>query len=340
MRVRPRTDDDIDACVGLLHLLHDSDGYPAHWPDDPRRFVAHPKQLGAWVIEEEGVPVAHIALNAAAHDQVAQPASEACGTPVEQLATVARLMVAPQVRRQGYGRILLAVATREAHARGLRPILDTAEANAASSALYDAMGWTRAGAFTIRFRTGETLASLIFIGPPPDLVDDLVRRAKPVLDAHGTATLVVDDFTTADVPLWSAHPSSARSLGRALGRRDAGKVEYLAVRAPTGEALAKCGIEYTQEPGAGVIYQLDVLEPFQGLGLGTRLIEEAERRIKARGFELAMMGVEDDNPRARELYERLGYGFLKREQESWEYLDEAGVNRTHSTSCAVLAKSL
>lgn len=339
MRIRPRSESDVGACVALLHELHESDGYPPHWPDDPRRFVAHPKQLAAWVVEEDGAPVAHVALHSAAHDQVAQPASDACGTPVEELGVVARLMVAPRVRRQGYGRILLATATREAHARGLRPVLDTA-VGSTSVPLYDAIGWSRAGPFTITFRSGETLSALIFIGPPADLQDQIVQKVKPILDATGPSALVVDDFIAADVPLWSSHPSSARSLGRALTRRDAGKIDYLAVRAPSGEALAKCGIEYTQEPNAGVIYQLDVLGPLQGFGLGTRLIEEAERRIKARGLAFAMMGVEDDNPRARELYERLGYRFKKREQESWEYLDEAGVNRTHTTACAVLAKRL
>ena len=45
----------------------------------------------------------------------------------------------------------------------------------------------------------------------------------------------------------------------------------------------------------------------QSCGIGTLIVDEAERRIHARGLANAEVGVEHDNPRARVLYERLGY---------------------------------
>lgn len=45
----------------------------------------------------------------------------------------------------------------------------------------------------------------------------------------------------------------------------------------------------------------------QGRGLGTRLITWAERLLAAEGCDHVVLGVEDDNDRARVLYERLGY---------------------------------
>ena len=44
----------------------------------------------------------------------------------------------------------------------------------------------------------------------------------------------------------------------------------------------------------------------RGLGIGTRLIEELERRAAASGIQTMSLSVESAN-RARGLYERLGY---------------------------------
>ena len=42
-------------------------------------------------------------------------------------------------------------------------------------------------------------------------------------------------------------------------------------------------------------------------GIGTALIREAERRVAPRGLACVGLAVGVDNPRARSLYERLGY---------------------------------
>jgi ribosomal protein S18 acetylase RimI-like enzyme len=48
------------------------------------------------------------------------------------------------------------------------------------------------------------------------------------------------------------------------------------------------------------------LGPLQGLGIATMLIGVGEQRVGARDLAFAALGVEDDNPRARRLYPRLG----------------------------------
>ena len=45
----------------------------------------------------------------------------------------------------------------------------------------------------------------------------------------------------------------------------------------------------------------------QGHGIGTALMHAAEELVCSRGFAAIVLGVEDSNPRARRLYERLGY---------------------------------
>jgi ribosomal protein S18 acetylase RimI-like enzyme len=49
-----------------------------------------------------------------------------------------------------------------------------------------------------------------------------------------------------------------------------------------------------------------------------RGIRAAEHRIRARGLHRAELSVEDSNPRARALYDRLGYRAYGHEPDSWD----------------------
>jgi ribosomal protein S18 acetylase RimI-like enzyme len=50
-----------------------------------------------------------------------------------------------------------------------------------------------------------------------------------------------------------------------------------------------------------------VAPELRGRGIGTALMAAAEELVCSRGFEAIVLGVEDSNPGARRLYERLGY---------------------------------
>ena len=52
---------------------------------------------------------------------------------------------------------------------------------------------------------------------------------------------------------------------------------------------------------------LEVPGPFQGRGIGTALLGAAEGTARQLGHERIALGVGLDNPKARRLYERLGY---------------------------------
>lgn len=62
-----------------------------------------------------------------------------------------------------------------------------------------------------------------------------------------------------------------------------------------------------------------VFPPLQGVGLGTRLIEEAEACAAARGHEAVELGVEWDNRGAQRFYRRLGYAPVGAEREEVDY---------------------
>ena len=137
---------------------------------------------------------------------------------------------------------------------------------------------------------------------------------------------------------WSGGAAHLESVARYLTRVPAGQVEYLAVRTPDGQIVAKGGIDYHEHPGAGTITQLAA--KVTGQGLGTRLIQAMEDRMRARRVSTAICGVEPANTRARALYERLGYRECGSEEASWESQDATGERYTKHTTIVLLSKTL
>jgi ribosomal protein S18 acetylase RimI-like enzyme len=79
-----------------------------------------------------------------------------------------------------------------------------------------------------------------------------------------------------------------------------------------------------QQDSTGVLWAFAVLPPLQNLGIGTRLIAVAESILRSQGFRIAEIGAEKDNPRARRLYERLGYHIIRDNLEEWDVTTPEG----------------
>ena len=90
---------------------------------------------------------------------------QATGLPDDRLAVIARLMVAPGVRRAGLGRALLEVAATEAATVGRTPILDVVIDHTAAIELYERCGWSRAGRVVARFEDGSSLDEFVYLCP-------------------------------------------------------------------------------------------------------------------------------------------------------------------------------
>ena len=94
-------------------------------------------------------------------------------------------------------------------------------------------------------------------------------------------------------------------------------------------------------PGVPEICSVHVAEQARGRGIGTALITRAERRIAARGFPRAGIGVADDNPRALALYARLGYtGTGLRTTGTYPWTDVGGKSHEATETDAALVKDL
>lgn len=154
--------------------------------------------------------------------------------------------------------------------------------------------------------------------------------------------LSVRGLTDADLPScgWAGNALHVRQLGDQIRRAEAGEIDFLAVCTPVGLPVALGGVDYTVRPGAGTLWQLGVHPALQSCGIGTLLIRAAEQRIGARGLTRAELGVEESNPRARALYERLGYRAYGREPDSWDTMAEDGSIQRYETMCTLMRKDL
>jgi len=95
-------------------------------------------------------------------------------------------------------------------------------------------------------------------------------------------------------------------------------------------------------PGCPEIYRMHVHPHFRSMGIGSLLIQEAERQARAHGHHRIGLGVTYRNPGAFELYQRLGYG----EPQPSDFFDEFDAADTdgrlvhHSIEAHFLVKQL
>jgi GNAT superfamily N-acetyltransferase len=168
MAVRPRSDGDLDGCVLLLEEVHRLDRYPTYWPGDPARWLSPGGLLGAWVAEEAGRIVGHVALAAVGPSHGTGIWSAATGVRPAGLASTTRLFVAPGRRRTGLGAALLHVASVAAAERALLPVLDVVETNREAIRLYERHGWRHVHSEPWADARDEELLLHYYVGPAAD----------------------------------------------------------------------------------------------------------------------------------------------------------------------------
>jgi ribosomal protein S18 acetylase RimI-like enzyme len=176
----------------------------------------------------------------------------------------------------------------------------------------------------------------------PELSVAALHAIRSLVTAEGVGALQVDDLHDADLAWlgWSGSPLHIKSVAAALERRATGEVDYLAVRAPGGEPIAKGGVDNANPRGPGMLWQLATHPALQSLGLGSALINGLEGRIRRRGLRRAWLGVEIDNRRARVFYERLGYEPFAEAIDGWEAQREDGSVYWHRTTLLLMQRHL
>ena len=165
MAVRTRVDSDLDECVRLLAEVHRLDGYPIFWPADAAGWLSPRGMLGAWVAEDGGRVVGHVALAAIGPGQRADAWSDATGLPPAGLASTTRLFVAGASRGAKVGSSLLGQACAAAAQHELYPVLDVVETNRDAIRLYERHGWRRVHSEPWADARDEQLLLHYYVGP-------------------------------------------------------------------------------------------------------------------------------------------------------------------------------
>ncbi|HEY4830303.1 MAG TPA: GNAT family N-acetyltransferase [Solirubrobacteraceae bacterium] len=143
--LRPRRSEDLESCVALLRDVHEADGYPTVWPANPAHWLAGGDSLAAWVAEEDGAVLGHLAVHRISAARAGPPWREALPVPVDRLAVVSRFFVSTRARGRGIGGTLMTRAEEHAAENDLRLVLDVAMQNGAAIAFYERRGWRRVG---------------------------------------------------------------------------------------------------------------------------------------------------------------------------------------------------
>jgi ribosomal protein S18 acetylase RimI-like enzyme len=159
--------------------------------------------------------------------------------------------------------------------------------------------------------------------------------------ASGDVRLTVEPLMPDEVQLlrWSGGPTHLDNVARQLQRVRAGETDYLVVRADD-TMVCKGAIDFTEKPGAGVIWQVATHPSLEGLGLATTLIHELENRAARRNLSSVGLAVELDNDRARRLYEHLGYHPVGESEESWISAHPDGSTFLYRTTVTLMSKQL
>ncbi|MFI7287494.1 GNAT family N-acetyltransferase [Streptomyces anulatus] len=139
---------------------------------------------------------------------------------------------------------------------------------------------------------------------------------------------------------WAGSDQHLDGVAGQLERARTGEIDYLAICPATDVPVAKGGVDYQLKEGVGTLWQLAVHPALQSCGIGTFLVEAAELRIRNRGLRQAELAVEENNPRARALYERLGYVAYDRQPDSWDEQAPDGSLCRYETMCILMRKEL
>lgn len=162
--IRERRPEDLPALVTLLAEQQPTSSYPVRWPlpFPVERFLVRPSERRAWVAEEDGVLLGHVAVG----DPEELTARFAAGTGATAFGMVSVLFTALAARGRGAGGLLLDTAVAWIRARGEVPALDVVPTHDTALAIYRARGWAEVGHERFAWMS-EHVPDVVLMALPP-----------------------------------------------------------------------------------------------------------------------------------------------------------------------------
>jgi GNAT superfamily N-acetyltransferase len=139
---------------------------------------------------------------------------------------------------------------------------------------------------------------------------------------------------------WATSEGQREEWRHQLQRSHTGEVDFLVVEMD-GQVVGKAVLDWVHNADGTPWLWLGSVDPaYRGRGLGALGLAEAERRARARGHTLIEMCVDDDNPRARDLYLRNGYSVAGPYLDEYDETLPDGTSRRVSRPAVRLRKSI
>ena len=110
-----------------------------------------------------------------------------------------------------------------------------------------------------------------------------------------------------------------------VGYYFSGGEDWICVAESEGEVVGFLAMEVHRED-VNYIYldDLSVSAAHRGNGIGTALLQEADRLARRIGFELIVLHVKITNPRAKKLYEKMGFVVLDDDGDRYRMIRRLG----------------
>lgn len=150
--------------------------------------------------------------------------------------------------------------------------------------------------------------------------------------------LVIRPLEEPDLPAleWNGEFKHFRKVyENAYRRMQTGKLAAWVVTLPAEGVIGQIFVQYICDrpelangTDRAYMYSIRVKPQFRSLGIGTVMMSTVEAELVKRGIRTATLNVAKDNPRARQLYERLGFKVTAHEPGVWSYPDEKNVWHT------------
>jgi ribosomal protein S18 acetylase RimI-like enzyme len=148
------------------------------------------------------------------------------------------------------------------------------------------------------------------------------------------------DPSDVDVMTWASSEDLREAWREQARRAGTGEVCFL-VAVADGQVVGKAVVDWTHSAdGSAWLWMFSVHPDFRSRGVGRLVLAEAEARARLRGCAAVEMAVDDDNPRARDLYVREGYKVSGPYVDEYEYSEPDGVTVRVSSPGVLLRKVL
>jgi ribosomal protein S18 acetylase RimI-like enzyme len=163
--IRPITDADVPGAAAALMTVHETDGYPVEGVEDPESWIRPPAVLSAWVAEEEGKIVGHVAVMSPQGEGAVSLWRHKSGEAEERMGVLARLFVVREARKHAVGERLMRAAMDDAKQNSLRLVLDVMTKDTAAIRLYERLGWRYIGEVSHHFGAGQQIPAVCYVWP-------------------------------------------------------------------------------------------------------------------------------------------------------------------------------